>query len=800
VLEKLKVLIDRIEGIPLSPGMWIASLSAIIVLRNYLEAIAGQQQILGYAAFFIHYPLAYFLPVLGLSILLSAFSGERIEKITKLMLFVWLLTLLPPLIDMLLSLGAQRIPSIGYLATDPALLGSAFVNFLNPFHGYIPGTTPGIRIEAFLGIILTGLYVFIKTRRAKRAVGSAVLMFIAFFAFFSLPTLVLGVLKGLGASVSSIRDLYFVRAGVYRGYDNIDPMVLSNLSVAMLDSALLVGALALWLRRFSARAFTSVFSGAHFRFPAFLSAAAIGGILLGSWILYGDKGVLAARHPYDFISMVAISLAVFLVSSSQMAWRRDEIDPDRPTVAPAIVLVLGLLLAMSVGYPQLVLCVAIAAVAFLLFQSPIPFLEILPIRAIGLGGATLLAVSAGYSLFAGHRAAIWFPRSLTAAILVSTSLVVAGLELCGVSVHRRAAEALKDKKIGLVLIALGIILLPVIPRAYSLLIFMVPLAAVLVAYAYTPKPNVVAVLGLSLVIGAVFVISFRHPTAQIESDLSQTSFARAQRVTRESTFVTSADMTEEQRYLNEGVGYFSQGNLGSAIESFKRAIELDPGYSLAHANLGLALREQGQIPEAFSSLRKAVALDSLNAIAHTGLGEMYQETGDAAAAEKHFKTAIEIDPEAREALIGYGLLLRKLGRLDESRRYLEQARELDPSDPIGHLELANLDMLERDYASAIENYQRALVTGSTAIYIQLRLAEAYYALGDLENAREQLEIDVSRFPDVPETRGNLARIYARLGRTDDAIREVEKAITLTNDPALLERLRAQLDELRSGQE
>ena len=50
------------------------------------------------------------------------------------------------------------------------------------------------------------------------------------------------------------------------------------------------------------------------------------------------------------------------------------------------------------------------------------------------------------------------------------------------------------------------------------------------------------------------------------------------------------------------------GNLDEAVGVYERTPELDPNYTIAHANLGAAWKDQGRVEEAVASFRRTIAL------------------------------------------------------------------------------------------------------------------------------------------------------------------------------------------------
>jgi tetratricopeptide (TPR) repeat protein len=86
------------------------------------------------------------------------------------------------------------------------------------------------------------------------------------------------------------------------------------------------------------------------------------------------------------------------------------------------------------------------------------------------------------------------------------------------------------------------------------------------------------------------------------------------------------------------------GEKKSAIEAFRKAIELDETYAEAYFNLGLLLADDGQNEQAERLLRTATLLNPTSHEAHGRLGILLQKLGRYSEAEDELRRAVEIDP------------------------------------------------------------------------------------------------------------------------------------------------------------
>jgi len=184
------------------------------------------------------------------------------------------------------------------------------------------------------------------------------------------------------------------------------------------------------------------------------------------------------------------------------------------------------------------------------------------------------------------------------------------------------------------------------------------------------------------------------------------------------------------------------------IEYFELAVEQDPEFALAYANISttcVAVAGEGMphaeaFAKARSSLAHAMALNPRLAEAQNARGWLaYQGDWDWIEAERSFKEAIAINPSLAFAHDFYGRLLCTLGRYEEGITEITRAYELDPATPwvVTHLAIAHW-MAGR---------------GGVAIDILNKLAK--------DN------------PKFARTRTLLSMVYATEGKKEEALREAD---------------------------
>jgi tetratricopeptide (TPR) repeat protein len=163
------------------------------------------------------------------------------------------------------------------------------------------------------------------------------------------------------------------------------------------------------------------------------------------------------------------------------------------------------------------------------------------------------------------------------------------------------------------------------------------------------------------------------------------------------------------RYWTGRLDYDNQ-QFAKALESFRRAVELDPGLAKAHDSLGLCYEALGRFDEAERSWQEAIRLESGEPTRSPwpplNLGLMLTRLGRPDAAEARFRESIACDPKFAPAHYQLGLALEKKGRTADAVNELEEAARLDPAAPEAPYALARVYRRAGDREKADRALQR----------------------------------------------------------------------------------------------
>lgn len=250
--------------------------------------------------------------------------------------------------------------------------------------------------------------------------------------------------------------------------------------------------------------------------------------------------------------------------------------------------------------------------------------------------------------------------------------------------------------------------------------------------------------------------------------------------------------------------YLRTDNKFSAVNAFKKAIEIDPKNAFYHNSLAYALVQLQDYDGAIDEYMKAIQLnpdnewtsivsqalgaiyhqvkdnldaailayqtslllDKNNADAYVALGEAYQDKNDLDNAINCFCSAIKLNSNSARIYSNLGLLLWEKGCVDEAVVAYQKAISINPKHEIAY---NNLGVV---YLDGKNDAPEALKMFNLAIKFNPNYALAYYNAGraykELDNKSEsanyfQMAIDINKFTcelDEEEVQDNMLELFS----------------------------------------
>ncbi len=297
-------------------------------------------------------------------------------------------------------------------------------------------------------------------------------------------------------------------------------------------------------------------------------------------------------------------------------------------------------------------------------------------------------------------------------------------------------------------------------------------------------------------------------------------------------------------YYMLGVFYLKSGNLDEALNTWKKAAEINDENPQIHFDLGMLYSRLGFHKQAIRELGEAVSGFSMpwqrprKAAALNALGEAYLKEGGFLPAYNAFSRAFAIDPENVEIQINLALVqirrgqfdaaiksLRSIlkdhpdharamgylgtayyekGRYPEAINHLEKAlriigpRPKNPSQGATHFEIySNLGAVYlkmKDQDRALASYQAACLS-QESLDCHRQMGMLYFNSGKWEDAAREMSMVVQKQPDTPELYGPLGVALSQIGQDQQALSVFQEGLRYVKDRGDLGRLHSNIGHM-----
>jgi non-specific serine/threonine protein kinase len=245
--------------------------------------------------------------------------------------------------------------------------------------------------------------------------------------------------------------------------------------------------------------------------------------------------------------------------------------------------------------------------------------------------------------------------------------------------------------------------------------------------------------------------------------------------------IPTDNMEAYNNYLRGNMYVFKgtqQKALRSAIQFYKKAIELDPNFTLAYARLSVAYMrmlwfadDYNYLQLAKETLDKAAVIDPDHPDVHLAYGYYYYYGfRDFESALKEFSIALVMQPNNDQLIEAIGWIKRRQGKWDESIRFTKLACELNPHAANRHAQLALTYIYLRNWEEAIRYSEKSInIDPDAPAGYSIRGFIILAMEGDVEKTRQFIrdnrdQIDSSKFVLERGLTELLGRNYQKAGK------------------------------------
>lgn len=236
-----------------------------------------------------------------------------------------------------------------------------------------------------------------------------------------------------------------------------------------------------------------------------------------------------------------------------------------------------------------------------------------------------------------------------------------------------------------------------------------------------------------------------------------------------------------------GEVYASKGDTTQAVREFNLSAAAQPQNSVPLYNAGVLQEQAGLNADAETSYRSALTLDANNLQIQTALGLLLADEGKyREAATQLSETAANLPHDAKAGPIyaRLGDVYAHLGQTPQATMAWRQALVLTPDDADTQVSLANSYLAQKQYVSALVQFDGAARARPQDAAIQNGRGTAYQKLRQYPRALAAFQQALTLNPHSGQIQNNIGVVLELLGKRASAIAAYKKAIAL--NPGLRE--------------
>jgi len=242
-----------------------------------------------------------------------------------------------------------------------------------------------------------------------------------------------------------------------------------------------------------------------------------------------------------------------------------------------------------------------------------------------------------------------------------------------------------------------------------------------------------------------------------------------------------------------GVMHEDLGDVDGAIQEYQKALKADQQTSVIHLNLASSFIKKNEIPRAIEELKAAIRLDPEAIEPHAILALLYssQNKLDLATGEYEIalKNASKLQPKNIDIYKGLGRVYLQQKKFKDAENVYRLIIDLSADDAQAHFYLGSIynelkknDLAEKEIKRALElkpDYPEALNFLGYAYVEENR---------DLEQAEAMIRKALEQEPSNGAYIDSLGWLYFKKGNINEAMKELEKASKLLEDPVIYDHL------------
>jgi len=239
--------------------------------------------------------------------------------------------------------------------------------------------------------------------------------------------------------------------------------------------------------------------------------------------------------------------------------------------------------------------------------------------------------------------------------------------------------------------------------------------------------------------------------------------------------------------------YEQLGDIDTAIQEYKKALKTDNKSSIIHINLAALYIKKNEILKAIEELNLTVKLEPEAVEPHAILALLYSSQNQLDLATSEYEIALKnaslAQPNNIDIYKNLGAIYLQQKKFKEAESTYRLILDLSPNDAQAHFYLGSI-------CEELKNRPQAITELKKSLQLKPDYHEALNYLGylyveenqNLDAAETMIKKALAMQPDSGAYVDSLGWLYFKQGKLPEAMKELEKAATLLEDPVIYDHL------------
>jgi len=239
-------------------------------------------------------------------------------------------------------------------------------------------------------------------------------------------------------------------------------------------------------------------------------------------------------------------------------------------------------------------------------------------------------------------------------------------------------------------------------------------------------------------------------------------------------------------YFRLGEAQLKMGQNERALETYRRALEVQPYHEYSYFGIAEALRGLGRTDDAITNYQKAIEYEPRFLDAYLELARLYRSRGEPKKAVETLDSGLKHFPKAREMMLDGAIASIELGNITRAERNLKDLLAGNPNDAVVLYNLGILQHAQDNNAADTPSALAARMIDSQSAKWLLTVAKMgaiFVQKGKFAAARREFEAILNRFPDYPPAISNIGTAYFLAGDATRAEAFLLRAVQLAPNHA-----------------